>query len=285
METMLADIAAPFVADLLSPSPPPRRRTHNRTLTYPTAALSPTLSTRSSTRSSTRQNTPPDSPLLASPGGYGSISQVLLPDVTPSPAFRFDRRQFADVVLDEDRDDDNGGGREEIVDSGVVTLLKLQMASVENLAQERLVRLEVLEAQIQELNDRWTRERAELNGKLTETEERLSTCLREKVEEERERTAYVAALEEQIRYDQTVNEKAVEDAVAKTLKQATVERDGLVKAEKRRSGALRLATSTGTAWSDVRMAAEADLEAVRMGREVMAVLLASLEQWQVSSAV
>ncbi|KAG2049028.1 hypothetical protein BDR06DRAFT_734974 [Suillus hirtellus] len=82
----------------------------------------------------------PESPCFAalpSPGGYGPISQVLLPDVTPSPAVHHFNQVF-----------DTSTELPAPVDSGTVTLLHLQVASAENTAKECFVRLQELEEQL-----------------------------------------------------------------------------------------------------------------------------------------
>ncbi|KAJ6626878.1 hypothetical protein B0H10DRAFT_2210759 [Mycena sp. CBHHK59/15] len=79
----------------------------------------------------------PDSPCLStlnSPGEFGSISQVLLPDVTPSPAVHVNR------FGNSNRESGVNG-----VDAAIVTLLRLQLASAENIAKERLFQLQSME--------------------------------------------------------------------------------------------------------------------------------------------
>ena len=98
---------------------------------------------------------------LPSPGDFVSISQVLLPTVTPSPAVHninfFETQPGLPII--------EGGA--------TVTMLKLQLASAESLARERLEQMQRLEAQVEAMKERRAREEKELAEQVSFLEEKL----------------------------------------------------------------------------------------------------------------
>ncbi|TRM65676.1 hypothetical protein BD626DRAFT_485521 [Schizophyllum amplum] len=208
MAAMLADMPAPFRASLASPQLSPV------TLDVPLPPESPTSSTTSTPF-------PPGSPALSSMGltpatpggGYGSISQVLLPEVTPSPAPFNVSARFDDAARSFNQEK---SARSPGDSSALATLLRLQLASAENTARERLQRLQVLEEELhaakQELGEVHAvrrkeadagvrekqarkREAAELGAQLAALEGELTRSMESRERGEEERHKYVMALE------------------------------------------------------------------------------------------
>jgi hypothetical protein len=246
---MLADMQAPFVAN--SPSPKTR----------------PSMNTISA----------PDSPCLTalhSPGAYGSISQVLLPDVTPSPAQHHTSRY------------DNAPPQLPAVDAAIVTLLRLQLSSAEDAAKERSVRMQSLEEELCALKEIRRQETEDLQNKVARMEEQLHHAqdVREKAEEER--AAYTAALEDQVRHDQASLEQAIREAVGKATRGARLSQDAALRSERCRWEVACSARDASAAWASVRDMAESDLDLVRTSMETLSALSAGLEQcrWQISAA-
>lgn len=142
----------------------------------------------------------PDSPSLStlpSPTGYGSISQVLLPDVTPSPAVHNTTHLFADVRPEQAQ-----------ADSAALTLLRLQLAAAESRAQERLAQMQSLEQQLHAAKEARMRDAQELASQISALEEQVHGNLAV----EGQRTEQIAVLEEMLRDAQAAQDKSVKDA-------------------------------------------------------------------------
>ncbi|KAJ7596751.1 hypothetical protein C8J56DRAFT_918254 [Mycena floridula] len=208
----------------------------------------------------------PESPCLSamsSPGGFGSISQVLLPDVTPSPAvnhnhFRRERTQDSTSV-----------------DAAIVTLLRLQLSSAETLAKERLVQLQNLEEENHNLKQMHLHDVEELSNQVGFLEEQVRGNL-----EARDRTedhaAHAASLEEQLRQAEADREHAVEEAMvcAKTEQKTAM----LVEQQKRERQCS--ARETAAQWGLVRDLAAAEMDYVRGDREILTLLLGQLDHFE-----
>ena len=233
VESMIADVAAPFspassIADLESNVPE-----------------SPSLSA------------------LPSPAGYGTISHVLLPDVTPSPApAKHSQSQF---ISEHSRPD---------ADASLVVMLRLQLASMENIAKERLSRINALEVQLSTAKDARMREVADLAAQVSALEDQMHASLenRERFSEER------AMLEEQLRGAAVARESAVQDAVKRATEDMGRTRLRAETAARRRCEMAAAAHNAATSWMSVRDVAEGELDFVRSQRETLSFLLASLEQ-------
>ena len=231
IDSMLSEFPAPFIADLAS----------SNTLSVPG---SPYLSA------------------LHSPGAYGSISQVLLPDVTPSPAIHHHSSRY-----------ENEPPELPAVDAAIVTLLRLQLAAAENTAKERLLRLQTLEEEIHNLKEARLRETEELGKQVSYVEEKLRGNIEARDKAEEERAAYTAALEDQIRHDQAYLDQAIENAVGKANSIAQQSS----KAERRKWDSSCSARGASVAWTAVRDLAENELDHVRADLQALSVLLAGLE--------
>jgi len=236
VEKMIADIPAPF-----SPAP----STVDLELAIPE---SPSLSA------------------LPSPAGYGSISRVLLPDVTPSPA---SVKHIQSEFFPEQ-------SRPAAADASLVVMLRLQLASMENIAKDRLSQITALEAQLGAAKDARMREVADLAAQVSALEEQMHISL-----ESRERAADERiTLEEQLRGAGVAKELAVQAAVKKAAEDAARLRVAAKEAVSRKCEVVSAARSAATSWVSVCELAEGELESVRAQRETLAFLLASLGQHQ-----
>lgn len=209
----------------------------------------------------------PESPSLSampSPSGYGSISQVLLPDATPSPAIHNNALRFDEYAVESTPP----------ADSGTMTMLKLQLASLENTAMERLVKIEYLESQLEAARDQRLRDAEELEKQVSELEEQLQATLKP----DEQLTQQVASLEEQLRHAQKAQKQAVEEALKKVQTETSASRATALREHHARWDAATLACDAKAAWMAVRDTAEGELELIRSNRETLAVLLAGLEQ-------
>ena len=209
----------------------------------------------------------PDSPSLSalpSPTGYGSISQVLLPDVTPSPAIHNTTRLF-----------DNMGPPTPSGDSAAVTLLRLQLAAAESRAQERLAQMQSLEEQLHAAKEARMRDAEELARQISELEQQVHGNLAI----EGQRTEQIAVLEEMLREAQVAQEKVAKDVARKAEDTICASRAAALEAKQAqaRSEVAFAAREAGAAWFCVRETAESELEFVRSNREMLAVLLAGLD--------
>ena len=209
----------------------------------------------------------PESPSLSalpSPAGYGSISHVLLPDVTPSPAsIRHMQSQF----IPED-------SRPAAADASLVVMLRLQLASMENIAKERLTQITALEVQLGAAKEARLREAADLAAQVTALEEQMHVSFesRDRAAEER------ATLEEHLRSAAIAKELAIQEAARKSTEDAARLRVAAEEAMRRKCEVVGAARSAATSWESVRDLAEGELEFVRAQRETLAFLLASLGQ-------
>lgn len=205
---MLADIDAPFRAGAISPAP---------------SMLSDI----------------PESPSLSalpSPTGYGSISQVLLPDVTPSPApFANASQRFEQM---------SAGPEVAAADSAIVTLMKLQLASMEALAKERLNTIQTLESQLGRSKDTSREDIEALAGQVTVLEEQV----RANLQQEEQRAAYTAHLEEQLARAGDAIEEAVETAVRNAQQQTDASVQAALKVQSRRWECYSLAQGVASMW-------------------------------------
>ncbi|KAG6888764.1 hypothetical protein C0992_007555 [Termitomyces sp. T32_za158] len=240
IEHMLSEFPAPFQADVVSPTP------------------------------SQAQLDIPESPCLSamnSPGGYGSISQVLLPDVTPSPAFH--HQQLARFDLSHETS---------ATDAATVTLLRLQLAAAENTAKERLVQMQSMEEEIHNLKKSRGRDTLHLSEQIAILEQQLKNSLEMRERADEERTLYTRGLEDQLRQEQTMRDKAVKTAVIRGQELARAEYDAAFKPQR---DSLVLASSARIAaleWNSVREMAELELDVVREEMQVLSLLLAELSQ-------
>ncbi|KAF8971472.1 hypothetical protein BDZ97DRAFT_1786702 [Flammula alnicola] len=236
---MLSDVPAPF---------------HSR-------AASPSLSSQMGGMSI------PESPLLSaidSPGAYGSISQVLLPDVTPSPAMHNILLQQSRFSLSPD------AALLESSSSASATMLRLQLAAAEAAAHDRLGQVQAMEEEMQHLRLAHAHEREETQKQVAYMEAQWRAG--------DERAAYAADLEARLRQAHVSREQAVEDAVARVWEEAKRAHAMQLKAEGLRCEMGASARLAASGWGAVRDACEVELDVVRSDRGVLSLLLAQLDQ-------
>ncbi|KZT06293.1 uncharacterized protein LAESUDRAFT_188676 [Laetiporus sulphureus 93-53] len=234
IDHMLSEIPAPFRLGAISPS-----------VSFSTDAMpeSPSISS------------------LPSPSAYGSISQVLLPDVTPSPAVRISELHF-----------DNAAAGPSLEDAAAITRLRLQLASVETKAQDRLAEIESLESQLQTAKAARLRDVEELAKQISQLEEQVHGNLNV----DSERMEYIKSLEEQLRQAQTAREQAVQEALQRMQERVEVAHGATLAKQQGRWKLALCARDAVGAWNSVRDLAECELERVRADREMLSVLLTGL---------
>uniref|UniRef100_A0A0W0F5Z9 Uncharacterized protein n=1 Tax=Moniliophthora roreri TaxID=221103 RepID=A0A0W0F5Z9_MONRR len=240
ISTVLSNIPAPFQAGPLSPMP-----------TGDGSMLSPV----------------PESPCLSAlntPSQYGSISHVLLPTVTPSPAVPRQRHRETSPA--------DGSG-----EAAVVTLLRLQLSSAENIAKERLMQLQLLEEEVHNLKQARGQDAQDLARQL----EVLEGQMREKLEAEarsaEQVTAHVAALEARLRDADVAREEAVRYAVENATRTLQTRSLAGMKAHQRKVEAAHIAENAAREWAYLKEQCESELEVVQQDKELMTFLSAELD--------
>jgi len=229
LNNLLNDIPAPFHSETTSPA--------SSALDLPS---SPSLST------------------LDSPAGYGSISQVLLPDVTPSPAIHaYQRYNLANSDLGQ-------------VDSPAVNLLRLQLAKAENMVKERLMQVQAMEHEIFSLKETHARQ-------IQDTVRHIAYLEANKRKGEDARV-YASSLEQKLKCAEMLREKAVrdtqrkcEDSVRQSLNAERKKEKDIVQI----GCAAKLALSE---WASVKDLAEIELDLLKGDQAVLSVLLTELDQ-------
>ncbi|KAI0095290.1 hypothetical protein BDY19DRAFT_1052980 [Irpex rosettiformis] len=234
VEHMLAEIDAPFRSVTASPAPS----------TLSDIPESPSLSA------------------LPSPTGYGSISQVLLPEVTPSPAIFNATLRFEQAAAESP-----------IGESGAATMLKLQLAAAESAANEQRLRIEALESQLLSAKEARLRDTEELAHQVTVLEQQVQGSLRSDEQVQMQ----LAALEERLAHAQVAQEQAVCEALKRAQWDAVRAQQEALKVHYLRWSVSTLACNAGAAWGTVKTAAESDLDYIRSSRQMLSVLLAGLD--------
>ncbi|KAF7310554.1 hypothetical protein HMN09_00598200 [Mycena chlorophos] len=209
----------------------------------------------------------PESPVLSamnSPGEFGSISQVLLPDVTPSPAVHANTSRLTDKDVPP-------------VDAAVVTLLRLQLASAESIAKERLHQMQAMEEEIHQLKQARMRDAEELRQQVGDLEHELRGSLELRQRNDEDRSAHIAALQDQLRAADQSHVQQVDVAIQETRANAQAEAIAVVKREKAKMSAVWSARVAGTQWAFVRDFAEDEREGIKGDLQVLSALLSNLD--------
>lgn len=233
---MLSDIDAPFRAGAISPSP---------------SVLSDI----------------PESPTLSafpSPTGFGSISQVLLPDVTPSPAPFNATQKFEKMAA---------GPEVAAADSAIVTLIKLQLASMETLAKERLNTIQSLEDQLYKMKEASKQDTETLATHVADLEEKL----RANLQAGQERAAYTTYLEEQLARAGGATEEAVGDALRKAQHDTVAAQKEALDIQRQRIGCCTLADRAALMWRTTRDDLLDEVDRCQDARATLDVLRHQLE--------
>ena len=211
----------------------------------------------------------PNLSALPSPSGYGSISQVLLPDVTPSPAVHHLAAIFETSV--------------ELpppADSGTITLLRLQIAQAESIAKERLSRLQELEEQLYAAKQYRIRETEELAGQISVLEQQLRTSVetRERVDEER--AAFTVSLQDELKQAEARCEQAVQTGFERGQQAARLSWDAMLANVHKSWEASCVAKEAACLWSSVKDQADDERNNIQSARQVLNIFMAVLDHNQ-----
>lgn len=211
----------------------------------------------------------PNLSALPSPSGYGSISQVLLPDVTPSPAVHHLAAIFETSV------DLPPPG-----DSGTITLLRLQIAQAESIAKERLSRLQELEEQLYAAKQCRIRETEELAGQISVLEQQLRTSVgtRERINEERD--AFTVSLQDELRKAEARCDQATQAGFERGQQAARLSWDAMLANAHKSWEASCVAKEAACLWSSVKDQADDERNNIRSTRQVLNVFMAVLDHNQ-----
>ncbi|KAJ4471295.1 hypothetical protein C8J55DRAFT_521314 [Lentinula edodes] len=250
--TMLSDMSAPFQPGPLSPMP--------------------TGNGNGSMLLDVNFQNIPSSPGLSafnSPSGYGSISQVLLPNATPSPAFP---RHSHSHSQRQHKESDGPA-----VDTAIATLLRLQLSSAENTAKERLMRLQELEEEIHNLKQTRTHETEVLSQQVSILESQLKNSLEARERSEGEQFAYTASLEEQLRYTEVQQRQVIREAVESARQHAEASLRSTVESQNRKMNAACAASLAAREWRSVQEQCESELDVLAADRDTLALLFGELD--------
>ena len=205
----------------------------------------------------------PESPCLSaidSPGGFGSISQVLLPDVTPSPAMHNSLIQSR-FNLPSDA---------AVADSSTSTMLRLQLAAAENTARERLFQIQAMEEEIHELK--------QAHAHQMEESQKQMVYMEAQWREKDAQASYSASLEDKLRHLEMSHERTMEETVKRCQQNALRTQSFVLKAEGLRCEAVFSARLAASSWSAVHDTCEVELDLIRDDKAVFSLLLMQLDQ-------
>jgi len=210
----------------------------------------------------------PDSPGLSvidSPGGgYGSISQVLLPDVTPSPAVNHNVQQNKfQLTLDASKS---------AVDSSTATLLRLQLASMESTAKERLKQMQAMEEEMHNIKQAHAQQMEEMQKQVHYMESQS------KRKDERVSDMFKASLEEQLRQQRMAQDEGFRRSVIQFQDNAKRMHTRVLDSERAKMAVVSSASRASLKWDTVASVCEAELDYVRADRAMLAFLLAQVDQ-------
>jgi hypothetical protein len=211
----------------------------------------------------------PNLSALPSPSGYGSISQVLLPDVTPSPAVHHLAAIFETSV-----------DLPPPADSGTVTLLRLQIAQAESIAKERLSRLQELEEQLYAAKQYRIRETEELAGQISVLEQQLRTSVDTRERMDEERAAFTVSLQDELRQAEARCDQAAQAGFERGQQAARFSWDAMFANAHKRWEASCIAKEAACLWSSVKDQADDERNNIRSTREVLNVFMAVLDHNQ-----
>jgi len=209
----------------------------------------------------------PDSPGLStislSPAGYNSISRVLLPDVTPSPA---------PLRLEMERSVSSG-----VSEAATNTMLRLQLAQQEHMSKERLDRIQSLEKQLDYEREAHERSARELARQVTEVDAGLRAHIEATERKTAERDAQIITLQGQLRQLKDSKKRELDQAVERTRVQAaTTYSDNLQMVHTKWEAAAAGQQAAGS-WSTVASLFGGHLELIKSNREVLSTLLSGLD--------
>ena len=209
----------------------------------------------------------PDSPGLStislSPVGYNSISRILLPDVTPSPA---------PLRLEMERSVSSG-----VSDAATNTMLRLQLAQQEHMSKERLDRIQSLEKQLHYEREAHEQSARELVQQVAEVDNGLRGHIDATERKITERDSQIVALQGQLKQLKESKRRELDQAVEQTRVQATTTYSNdlqLLHMKWETAAAGQQATGS---WSTVASLFGGHLELIKSNRETLATLLSGLD--------
>ena len=211
----------------------------------------------------------PNLSALPSPSGYGSISHVLLPDVTPSPAVHHLATVFETSV-----------DLPSPVDSGTVTLLRLQIAQAEAIAKERLARLQELEEQLYAAKQSRIRETEELAGQVSLLERQLRTNVEARERMDEERSAFTVSLQDQLKQAQAQCDEAAQTGFERGRQAARSSWDGVLANVHKSWEASCVVKEAAYLWSSVMDQADEERNNIQSTRQMLNVFMAVLDHNQ-----
>ncbi|KAK0208391.1 hypothetical protein DFS33DRAFT_439157 [Desarmillaria ectypa] len=213
---------------------------------------------------STVHLTLPESPCLSamnSPGGYGSISQVLLPEVTPSPAIHTRRQSRVPPEVP-------------AIDGAIVTLLRLQLESSEHIAKERRIQLQSLEEELHHVKDAHVRDVEQLAQQIKHLEDQLRNSLEVRERSAAEQALYIASLESQLK---KVHSSGGHNTISKVQAPVQDLQDKMLHSERLKWGRASSARVAAMHWTSVKESAEMELDTVKSDQDVLSLLLGELD--------
>ncbi|KAH9949434.1 hypothetical protein B0H21DRAFT_727845 [Amylocystis lapponica] len=177
----------------------------------------------------------------ALPTAYGSISQVLLPDVTPSPAVHNLPQRFDHASSD--------------AAAGSATIER---------AHDAFAEIEALQRQLQNAKDARLHDADELARQIEQLERQVHGNL----SIDTQRADHIAALEEQLRQAHVMRERRAREWRAEHM--------AALGAQVGKFEMIACAREVRVAWDAVGDTADGELELIRSNREMLAVLLRHL---------
>ena len=211
----------------------------------------------------------PNLSALPSPSGYGSISHVLLPDVTPSPATHHLTTVFETSI-----------DLPPPADSSTITLLRLQVAQAETIAKERLSRLQELEEQLYAAKQCRIRETEELARQISVLEQQLHTSVETRERMDDERAAFTASLQDELKKAETRCDQVAQAGFERGQQAARLSWDAMLANVHRNWEASLIAKETVCLWSSIKDQADDERNNIQSAREVLNVLMAVLDHDQ-----
>lgn len=232
---MLSEIPAPFMPGVLSPAP-------STIIELPD---SPGLSTVS-----------------LSPAGYTSISRVLLPDVTPSPApLRLEMERSTSAASD----------------AATNTMLRLQLAQQEHMARERLDRIQSLEKQLHHEREAHEKSARDLAQQVTEVDTGLRAHIEATERKIAERDTQIATLQGQLKKLNSSKKFELDQAIEQTRVQAVASHSNNLQMVCMKWEAAAAGQQAVGSWSTVASLFGGHLELIKANRVALATLLSGLD--------
>lgn len=209
----------------------------------------------------------PESPCLSvidSPsGGYGSISQVLLPDVTPSPGINHSLQQSRFNLTPE--------ASSSAIESSTTTVLRLQLAAMENTAKERLYQVQAMEEEIHNIKQAHGHQVEEMQKQLHYVEAQ-GRGFEEKIQKK-----FQAHLQEVLAKQQAMQENHFQGTMKRFRQAAEAEHLKQVEIQRKRMQVKGYADLAATKWSAVVGACEVELDSVRSDKAMLSFMLAQID--------